>query len=632
MANTKTKPDKIISLIFLRTGNPWIDAGVVGLHRVLMGRPSFVKQAPGSDSELAGSAEFSHVKAELRRDGLVVEGPSAEVQACLEKAYDRLIACYYDLSSRKQIDEKRSYNFFLDSASESFHAFPKKRPAGAALLLFDKAVRPAGDQEKWGTDSTTGKAAPGRMPERLAHLQGKLDEFLDEHQLRAGPPAGLLINAGNEVRPKMEFKVTDKPASLPCFLTGQPQPGKAEAKGTAFPLLGGSRSFVSNTREDLHIGWQLDYVGKFVPAVAFFCQQSDDLHIFFPESHDLCRIDQMATVLQRMCSLEPNLFRNFELHLGGYFERRSEVTLTFLHRVFEELSQQAQARGVAPVAAAEEAADALYDDAEEGAETGEAKATPEAPIMSEAVYDATQRGGAVAFTIVSATKKGTLWMARDFWTFLDLVYLSRLFEKMLERQQLPSKKVRVRCRPRSLMHALIDFDAKKDKTLLRDRVCEAILNKRSVLGMLEHHAYHIFSRSEPGKPRNLGPLLDFAVLYEIERYEETQMMKEDYERMVKTARWLGENIAEGVLQAALSRNESPGRSRGVFFRLRKTRTTKDFLDELARLQTRYPEINIPKDFLDPTLFNHVTFEEFRGFCLVAALSRFQWKSQAKANT
>src|ERR1700693_3169255 len=150
---------------------------------------------------------------------------------------------------------------------------------------------------------------------------------------------------------------------------------------------------------------------------------------------------------------------------------------------------------------------------------------------------------------------------------------------MLERQELSSKKVKVRCRPRSLMHALIDFDAKKDKTLLRDRVCEAILHKRSVLGMLEHHAYHIFSRSEPGKPRNLGALLDFAVLYGIERYEETHMKQEDDERMVKTPRWLGENIAEGVLQAALSRNESPGRSRGVFFRLRKTRTTKDFLDE-----------------------------------------------------
>jgi hypothetical protein len=45
------------------------------------------------------------------------------------------------------------------------------------------------------------------------------------------------------------------------------------------------------------------------------------------------------------------------------------------------------------------------------------------------------------------------------------------------------------------------------------------------------------------------PLLDFAVLYEIERYEGSHMKKEEYERMVNTARWLGDNIADGVAKA-----------------------------------------------------------------------------------
>lgn len=107
------------------------------------------------------------------------------------------------------------------------------------------------------------------------------------------------------------------------------------------------------------------------------------------------------------------------------------------------------------------------------------------------------------------------------------------------------------------------------------------------------------------------------------------MTKEDYERMVSTARWLGQNIADAAVDAADRKQDSAGRSRGVFFRLRKTRSTQDFLDELARLQLRYPSLNVPKDGLDPVLFNHETFEEFRGFCVVAALSRFQWKTKPK---
>jgi hypothetical protein len=302
-----------------------------------------------------------------------------------------------------------------------------------------------------------------------------------------------------------------------------------EAKGTAFPLFGGSRSFMSNTKENIRIGWQIDFVGKFVPVLAFFYRHGDDLHLFFPQSHDLRRVNQMATILQHMVALEPNLFRNFDLHLGGYFERRSEVTVAFLHRVFERLSEQAKSEvATAAPSNAEGEAEALYDDSEAADDASEPTPIGEAEISSEAVYDATLRGGAVAFTVVSAIKKGNVWMARDFWTFQDVIYLSRLFERMLARKQLRNGKVRTECSPRAFMNT---FDAKQDKTLLRDRVCEAILRKQGVLPLLERHAYDIFTKSEPNKPRRVWPLLDFAVLYEIERYEGTTMEKENYQKM-----------------------------------------------------------------------------------------------------
>src|SRR5947209_3609827 len=105
MAKTKSKPNERVALDFHRTGNPWIDAGIIGLYRVLKGRPNYVKNAPGWDVVLPGAAEYQAVTAELQHERLTVGGPVEQVQACLEKAYDRLVACYYDISSKNQEED-----------------------------------------------------------------------------------------------------------------------------------------------------------------------------------------------------------------------------------------------------------------------------------------------------------------------------------------------------------------------------------------------------------------------------------------------------------------------------------------------------------------------------------------------
>src|SRR5207249_1499866 len=156
----------------------------------------------------------------------------------------------------------------------------------------------------------------------------------------------------------------------------------------AFPLFGGTRSFVSGMDENLRIGWQTDFVGKLVPAVAFFFQQNEDLHLFFPEANTLQRVNEMADTLAGMLSLEPNLFRNFELELGGYFQGRSEIALAFLHRVFVKVSQQKAATAVPDQPLVVEGEGGMTLD-EEPAPAGQApEREPEAFISAEKVYDA----------------------------------------------------------------------------------------------------------------------------------------------------------------------------------------------------------------------------------------------------
>ncbi|MHC5544779.1 hypothetical protein ACYOEI_41630, partial [Singulisphaera rosea] len=251
-----------------------------------------------------------------------------------------------------------------------------------------------------------------------------------------------------------------------CFLSGDPASAAVEAKETAFPLLGGSRSFVSGSANWPRLGWKADFVGKFVPALSFFYVQGDDIHLFFPNANDLRRIDKMADSLAPMVNLDPNLFRNFDFQgVGGYFSKRSEVALAFLHRVFVKLSEtrsaeHARADDLRPPS--EETISLLDDDEDDAA--GENAASPseavtEPVISAQAVFEATQLGGAVGFTVVSATKKGNVWMARDFWTFQDVVYLARLFDRMQRPITLRTGKVRMECSPGHLLKALVDREA-----------------------------------------------------------------------------------------------------------------------------------------------------------------------------
>ena len=197
--------------------------------------------------------------------------------------------------------------------------------------------------------------------------------------------------------------------------------------------------------------------------------------------------------------------------------------------------------------------------------------------------------------------------------------------------------------PGKLFLALIDFEAKAEsKTLVRNKVCEAIFCRRSVLGLLERHAFHVNAHTDSGRIRPVGPLLDFAKLYEVDLHKGTPM-ENSYQSMVGTASWLGNIIGDALAVAVSGKvgsevaagdsvaKESLGKAKGGLHRLRKTRTVGDFVNELARLQLRY-HISVPKDFLDGKTFTHELFEEFRGFCVVAALNRFQYQTSSKGSS
>ena len=619
----KRAASKDIELTFRRTGIPWIDAGTAGLFRVLTGKTSYLVDSLTKEKLQAASAD---VLVQFSDEGdLRLVGSKDQLQQLLELAYEDLTDCYFNVSSDKQRADRKAYNFYFVTDEERFQVFPKSRAAGPALLLFDKASRPTGTQKKWGTDPESGKEKPGILPEGMEGHQGTLALLIEEYGLKPGPPAGLLIDGPNKVQPKIKIRVGVK--EQPCdFLTGYDAGGLDVGKATAFPLFGGSRSFASNTVDEPRIGWQLDYVGKFTPAVTFFYMQNDDMYLFFPQSSALSRIVDVSEELVGMRQVQANFFKNFELQLGGYFSERSEILFAFLHAVFRHFSGY---RPTEPVASSEENTD---DELVSLGPVDDAEVNEIEHISCEQVFDKLCRGAPVNFAVVAARKMGNLWMGRDFQTFTDVLYIARLLELMTS--VLPSENgpQRQRCSPKRLMSTLIDFSSKKNKTLLRNKVCERILTKQSVLSLLERHAYHKFSQWKPGEPLMISVLRDFALLYEPEICEVHGMTKTEFEQMAQSAKWLGEKIADAVAGftdgESNERGESVGRSKGVFFRLRRARTLQDFQEEIIRIQMRY-KLDIPAHALDADRFNPETFAQFKGFCVIASLSRFEYRQKSK---
>jgi len=83
---------------------------------------------------------FPDVAVELERDGLRAAGPADQLQGCFERGYDRSVAGYFNVSSKKQDDDARTYNFYLDTSTQTFVTFPKKRAAGVALSCVDQVT------------------------------------------------------------------------------------------------------------------------------------------------------------------------------------------------------------------------------------------------------------------------------------------------------------------------------------------------------------------------------------------------------------------------------------------------------------------------------------------------------------
>jgi len=549
-----------IELVFPKLGHFWLDSGLVGLIKLL--------------EEL----NPNNVLIRVANNALTLSGKKGDVQSALEKTYDLLVERYYNLSTKKQKDDTTSYNFYYDSKNDTFVSFPKRKSVGIAEIIFNKAPRPTGSSIKWAREEErhieiNGKTIKKKikiLPKEYAYLQERLETFLEENALSI-TTSGLLVDGPNAVKPNVKIKVDLDKTKGKCYICGMDSTILDEANQTIFPFITGSSgvlSFNSETGNPEKVCWKCSLLGKFVPVNGFYFSQSDHLYTFLPYSSSLEKMCDSYDALQDAKYEDPNLYSNFEHPLGPYFQHSFELTFAFLYTLYDKLSMH------------------------------QAKSPEEESVLDmEAILNLILDKSPLEFVIVHTRKEGSTFSGKMLWPFREAAYFYRL---ILEIEK------RTKNRMKQPLLYLINFNETKNdsKTLLRNKVCERMLKKQTILDLVEYHVFHA----------NLDyfkPLFDMLLTYELLIKEEDRVYKEEQDAAVN----LGKRIGMAV-------GKSDNGKKGDLFALRKSRCKVDFLEQINRLQFKIGrDFIVPPDIYEGKLTDE-NFQEFKQYCMIAALNSY----------
>jgi hypothetical protein len=561
--------DQLIQIDFCKLGHFWFDVGLAGLIIMLE------------------ETKTNDIEVKVIENKLTLNGKAEDIEAVLEKTYDLLIERYYNLSTKKQKEDPTSYNFYYDSNDDKFIAFPKRKSVGIASIIADTAPRPTGDLVKWKskiekTIMFNGKSIKknrGILPEEYAHLQERMENFLDQNGLDV-TTSGLLIDGPNAIKPKIRIKISEKKKDKHCYLCGEETENIDEANQTIFPFITGTSgvlSFNPEAGKPEKICWKCSLLGKFVPVTGFYSSQGEHLYIFLPYSPSLEKMCDSYNVLQATKHEDPNLYRNFEHPLGGYFQHVFETTFAFLYTLYDKLHLPGNNE------------DKFNFD-------------------MEAMLGLAFNKAPLEFHVIHTCDEGSTFAGKLVWPFKETVYFFKLIQEIEKTIDIGMKEILFYC---------IDFTQSKieTQTILRNKICERILKKQTILDLVEKHVFH-------AQLTYFKPLFDMLLVYELLIKEGELVLKEEQEAAVSLGKSIGKAVGERGKM-------------GDLYTLRKCRRKVDFLEQLNRLQFRLGSaLYVTKEVYEGKLTDD-NFPEFKQFCMIAALNSFNYaekKTEKGENT
>ncbi len=557
---------EVIELVFPKLNHFWMDSGTLGLYRL---------------AQEISEKETFNMKTSLNADGIVFEGTEPELERLLDKCYWALLARHYNQSNENQ--KKRNDGFYYNTKTEKFERFDKVESTPIAKLLRPKYAQPIDQKSSIKYKNKKNY----QLPEKHSALQKKLNEFLSEIEKREGkklPPTGnvLLVNGANAYQPSVWDGKTDRKFKFlkkgktkgQCFICGMDTGVLVNSSGV-FPFLSGPDGSLSCTpygSGPQKVCAKCAFIGKFVPMNGFYWSNFDGsfMQAFFPYSVDLQKMNIVYSTLHAAEQVDPNLRCNFVGLLGGYFQKPFELTFSFLYTLYQK-------------AVSRKSAGSSGEDVYE--------------LDFEKLYEIAYSKAPLEFIVMVTEELGKTHMGKMAWPFQDADYFFRLLDR-LEKGGVKIKQV---------MRNMVDHKQSKTEnmTLMRNRICERILKKQSVIDLAEQHAFYVCKSNDI----DIGPIFHFVVSYEAILNEGGARMDQ---AAIDTAVSLGERIGASIANAREIK-------KGDLYALRKARKLEDFLNGINRVQFKY-SVSVPTDLFK--YFNTETYAVLKQFCMIAALNKY----------
>jgi hypothetical protein len=243
-----------------------------------------------------------------------------------------------------------------------------------------------------------------------------------------------------------------------------------------------------------------------------------------------------------------------------------------------------------------------------------------------------EKTASLGVVLMSLENKGKTFATKEVINYNDTVYVFRLINLLKKEADTARNNKEVFFSPDKSTSFLDDlfkdffvllipknsFDPANG--LYRNKILQKIFKKSSILIDVERF---VFKKSLEVDYPYLGRILFFTKWYEmaihhrdVDNGRGSGMTKEQIETATKLGTQIvlsaKETLGDGDLKAV----------KGDLFALRKTRTVKDFLEQLNRLQFRY-NIILNKEIVSGIMEEaSVDFEEFKAYCMISAMNVF----------
>lgn len=536
----------------------WLNAGLAGLYLV------------ATKDALRNKREELGIEIIQNPTGLTFQAENVDdLRSFLRECYEHIAGLYWNISTASQREKQELVIY--DREKDELKTAPRRMPIPPIQKVFSA--------RSW--------KAEGEKYENLPEsLKKRVDEFLSQTNKKLwGKDEKLLYEQPicHDTEIKILPKEKSKRKTYTCCICGQEHTEVYEIAQPIYLLFASSsasKSFHSQGQKPDVVCWECNFLSKFAYECIHYKVDNNIMIIISPNSPRFTHLVKLQGKLGCKSSLrafdDQYFMKNIGINKGEllyYASKPYELLWAFYFDAFELLKSQYDIKNA----------------------TGEDMDIFLKELLGDVLEEPTE------IVLMALQDKGQTFITKDLVIYQDTAYIFRLFSKLIEEG----------VNLKQIFEDLYEQQQTKieNRALKRNEILKKVLDKHPILQDMEEFCFSkIVSNNGFLRMRNM---LLFIMNYQL-IIRGDSMTKEQIDAAVN----LGKQI---VLQAKqqLGRDEFK-KIKGDLFKLRKTRTPTDFLNQLNTLQFRYG-ISVSRP-IQEGLVNEVNFEDFRAYCILGALN------------